>query len=199
MIVAALRLLSALLGVVLLTAVTVAGIAVAVFSVRGGDRSLSYNQLAGWLDLAAFRDTVGIWLDGLESTGSVDIAAALAGVGAVAAGAALVVGAVVPRRERLLILDRSAAGRLAMRRRAAAGALTALVERPREVLDARVRVRPSRHKVGGRASARLDRARSADPAEVRTAAAKSTDGLVGEMSLKLRLHDRIRRRNGRVR
>lgn len=198
MIVAALRLLLALLGIVLLTAVTVTGIAIAISSVQGGDGTLSYSQLAGWLDLAAFRDTVGAWLDGLESRGSVDVAAALAGAGAVAVGAALVVGAVVARRERLLILDRSAAGRLAMRRRTAAGALTALAERPREVLAARVRVRPNRHKVGGRASARLDRARVADPAEVRAAAAKSADGLVGEMSLKLRLHDRIPRRSGRV-
>ena len=194
-----LRALAGLVGTLLLAVLAAAGLAAAVFAIQGGDGTLSLSQLAGLLALDELRDVVGGWLADLQAGGPIAAIAALSGAAAVMLGLGLVVGALVPRRERLLVIERSARGALGARRRAAASALRALAEQPREVLGAKVRVRPRRRGVGGRVRVTLLRARTADAGEVLEAARGTCQPLAEQLSLRLRTGQRAPRRSRGVR
>lgn len=193
-----LRILSRLVGFALLLVLAVGGLAVAVFCIGGGDATLGLANLASLLSLDRLRDTVGPWLESLEADGALAATAALCGLGAVALGIGLLVGALVPRRERLLVIRRADRGDVTARRRAVASALSDLAERPREILGAKAKVRPHRRRAGGRARIKLVRGVGTDE---RAAAAESRRALsdLGEaMSLKLRSVSHRRRHGGRA-
>lgn len=194
-----LRALAGLVGLLLLVVLTAGGLAAAVFSIQGGEGTLSLSQLASLLALDELRDLVGGWLAALQAGGPIAAVAALSGAGAVLLGLCLVVGALVARRERLVVIERSPRGVLGARRRAAAGVLRALAEQPRDVLGAKVRVRPRRRRVGGRGRVTLLRAQTADGSELLTAARAATQPLAEQMSLRLRTRQRVPRHGRRVR
>ncbi len=190
--------LAALVGYLLLGALAVAGIAVAVFCAQGGTASLSPAHAAELLSLGELRDTVGPWLADLEADGPSAAVAAICGAGAVLLGLVLVLGALVPRRDRLFLIEEGTEGRLTARRRALAAALAYLAERPRDVLGAKVRVRPNRRGRGGRARLSLLRSRSQDGSERATEAVAELEHLEGELALRPRVRNRVPRRGGRV-
>ncbi len=198
MIVAVLRFLAALLAAVLLAAIAVGGIVVAIFCLRGDSATLSLDHLAHLLALDDLRDTVGGWLATLEADGPVAALAALCGAGAVLLGIGLIVGALVPRRERLLIISREERGTVAARRRAAAGALASLAERPRDVLKARARIKPNRSRAGGRARLKLVSATHADEHPEAQRARADLERLADSMSLRLASRTSEPRRGGRA-
>lgn len=192
------RVLSRLLGFTLLLVVAIGGLVVALFCLRGGDATLSLTHLASLLSLDGLRDTVGPWLESLEADGPVAALAVLCGLAAVALGIGLLVGALVPRRERLLVIRRADHGDITARRRAAANALSDLAERPREILGARARVRPNRRHPGGRARLKLLRAVGTDERPAAEQSRRELMGLGDAMSLKLESVTRTPRHGGRA-
>lgn len=187
-----------LLGLLLLVTVAVAGIVVAVFCIDGGESGLSPARLAELIGLPELRDSVGGWLGELEAEGSVAIVAALCGVGAMILGALLLLGALVPGRDRLLAIERTERGELSARRRAVAAALGSLAERPRDVISAKVRVRPNRRRTGGKARIKLNRAhRDDETAEAERSRAALTR-LEDQLSLRTGVRVRHPRRGGRA-
>jgi hypothetical protein len=198
MIVALLRFLARLLAVVLLAVIAVGGIVVAVFCLRGDEATLSLSHLCHLLSLDDFAATLGGWLETLEADGPVAALAALCGAGAVLIGLGLIVGALVPRRERLLIISREERGTIAARRRAVGSALGSLAERPRDVLRARARVKPSRGGSGGQARLRLVTATHADERPDAEAARADLDRFADSMSLRLARRVSHPRRGGRA-
>ena len=193
-----LRALAGLVGFVLLLVLVVGGIGVAVFCIEGGEGSLSPAHLASLLSLGDLRDTVGPWLSQLEADGPSAVVAALSGAGAIVLGLALLCGAIVPRRERLLRIESGDQGVLSARRRATAKAIAAVAGRPRDVISAKVRVRPYRRRDGGRACLTLTRPRSRDESETAQRARTELEALAERLSLRLRIRNRSPRRGGRV-
>lgn len=194
-----LRALARLTGFLLLAILAVAGLAVAVFSIQAGTGTLSLAKLSELVRLPGLRDTVGAFLRSLESDGPVAAVAALSGAGAVLLGLALLAGALVPRRERLLVIDGDGGGTLAARRRAAAQAIRALAEQPRDVRRAKARIRPRRTRPGGRLRVTVYRARTADQRGVLQAATQQLRPLSEALSLRVSTRTRVPRRHGRVR
>lgn len=193
------RALAGLVGAVLLAVLAIAGLAVAAFSLGSGDGTWSLPGLAGLVGLPELRDTVGSFLGDLESGGTTDAVAALSGAAAVLLAVVLLTGALVSRRERLLVLSRDGDGTLAARRGALGSAAEALAEQPRNVMAAKAKVRPHRSRAGGRLRLRVDHAKTADSKQVRRAVRERIDGLVNATSLRARVSDRVPRRGARVR
>ena len=198
MIVPVLRFLAALVATLLLAAIAVGGIVVAIFCLRGDSATLSLDHLSHLLALDDLRDTVGGWLAGLEADGPVAALAALCGAAAFLLGIGLLIGALVPGRERLLVISREDRGTIAARRRAAAGALTSLAERPRDVLKARARVKPNRSRPGGRARLKLVSATHADERPDAVDARADLDRLADSLSLSVARRTSEPRRGGRA-
>jgi hypothetical protein len=197
-IVALLRFLARLLAIVLLAVVAVGGIVVAIFCLRGDSATLSLSHLSQLLSLDDFRETLAGWLASLEADGPVAALAALCGAGAVLIGVGLIVGALLPRRERLLIISREERGTIAARRRAAAAALVSLAERPRDVLKAKARIKPNRSRAGGRARLKLVTASHADERPDSAAARSELENFADSMSLRLARRESSPRRGGRA-
>lgn len=189
------RALVRLVSFVLLVVLALAGLTLAVFSISTGTTGPSLGGLADVLSLASLRDTIGSWFAQLEAPGSAAAIAAVCGLGAMLLGLVLLLGVLVPRRERLVTLDSGDQGVLAARRRPLARAATALVEQVRGVSEARVRVRP-RRRAGGRLVVRTSRARSADPDQVKAAASEQLRTLTDPFKLKARIA--VPRRGARV-
>jgi len=166
-----------------------------VFCIGTGTGGPSLAHLASLLHLASFRDTTGDWLSDLEAPGSVATIAGLCGIGAMLLGLLLLVGLLVPRRERLVTLAHDETGTLAARRRPLAQIVTALVEQVRGVTEARVRVR-SRRRGGGRLAVRASRTRPSEPSEVRRTVQEQLAGLTQPFALTTRIE--VPRRGARV-
>lgn len=198
MTVALLRILAAIVGLLLLVAIAVGGVVVAVFCLRGDSATLSLAHLAELLSLDTLRDKVGTFLASLEADGPVAALAALCGVGAVLLGIGLIVGALMPRRESRLIIERDERGTISARRRAVGDALADLAERPREVLRAKARVHPNRSRPGGRARLKLTEAAGTDQRPVAEQSRRELEQLGESLSLKLQRVSRRPRRGGRV-
>jgi len=160
-----------------------------------GTSGPSLGSLARLLDLGSLRDTVGSWLGQLQASGPVAGVAAVCGLGAMLLGLLLLVGILVPRRERLVTLASSEHGTLGARRRPLAQAATALVEQVRGVTEARVRVR-SRRRSGGRLTVRASRTRRVDAAEVQGAVREQLQGVTDPFKLTARVD--VPRRGARV-
>lgn len=162
-----------LVTLLLLVILALVGVAVAVFSLLGGEGGLP--SLAELIALPTVREEVGAFLDSLESDGA-GAPAALAGFGAAIAAVLLILGALLPRGERVAALpssptddgDDEAAppGRLAARRRPLGQMAAALAERVREPESLTLRVRPRRRGVGGKLRIRARLARGGNTAAV---------------------------------
>lgn len=194
----ALRLLAAVLGFLLLVVIAVGGVVVAIFCLRGDSATLSLAHLASLLSLDGLRDKVGPFLTSVEADGPVAVLAALCGVGAMLLGVGLLVGALMPRRERRLIIDRGDRGTISARRRAAGNALADLAERPREVVGAKAKVRPNRSRAGGRARLKLTEAAGTDERPIAEKSRRELTELGEGLSLKLQTVTRRPRRGGRT-
>jgi hypothetical protein len=193
-----LRLLAALLGFLLLVVLAAGGLVVAIFCLRGGTATLSLPHLAELLSLGDLRETVGGWFASLEAEGPAAVLAALCGAGAILLGIGLLIGALVPTRERLLVVERSDRGSLSVRRRAAGSALAALAERPRDVLKAKAKVRPNRNRAGGRARLTLVHADRDDERTAAQRARAQLDELAEQLSLRLQRRLKRPRSGGRA-
>jgi hypothetical protein len=193
-----LRLLAAVVGFVLLVVIAVGGVVVAIFCIRGATATLSLHHLASLLSLPDLRDKVGPFLSSLEADGPVAALAALCGAGAILLGIGLLVGALMPRRERILVVERSDRGTIAARRRAVGNALADLAERPREVIGAKAKVSPNRKRTGGRARLKLTEAAGTDERPKAEQARTDLKDLASALSLKLQTSSRRPRRGGRT-
>jgi hypothetical protein len=193
-----LRVLARIVVLVLLVMLSLGGFAVAVFSIQGGDRPLSLPGLAEQVLLPEAEDDVGGYLARLEAPGPLAKRSALAGAGAVLAGALLLLGLLAPRRERLVVFDEGARGRLAARRRPLAGAAEALAGQVRGVTDARARVRPPGRVRGGQLRVRVSRRRSHQDREVEERVQGALAPLVAAAPVRPRVEARAAKRGARV-
>lgn len=193
-----LRALARLVTFLLLSILAVCGLAIAVFSI-GGVRSGNFNLpgLARLVHLGGLRDQVGELLHDLEGPGSVAGITALCGAGAVALGLLLLVGALWPRRERLVILDRSEGGTLAARRRVLSRVAAVLAEQTRGVTATKVKVRPARRR-GGRVAVRADYSRTQQPQDVRQRVQLALAPLTEAFGLRTRITPRLGQHRRRV-
>lgn len=194
----ALRALARLITLVLLVALAVAGGATALFSVQGGDDPLSLASLAGLLRLPELRDTVGAYLDQLEADGPLAKVSALAGVGVVVGSVLLLIGALAPRRERLLVLDEGGEGRIAARRRPFEQLAVAAV-RDGEATEARARLRVQRGGRSGRLGLRLAHPRNEPPGTVTERASRTLAPLITPFRVEPRIEAKVAGKGARVR
>lgn len=192
------RLLTRLLGILLLALLALAGLAAAVFCIQSGHGTVSLPSLASDLHLADLRGTIATFLHRLEARGPSATVAALSGGGAILLGIVMI-ASLVPRRERLIVLSESENGVIAARRRVLAQAATALARQPRMVTGARARARPSRRKAGGRLRVRVDQSGDSPNAEVTRAVIAALQPLSESLPLRVRVRARKRRPAGRVR
>jgi hypothetical protein len=193
-----LRVLARIVVLVLLVALSLVGLAVAVFSIQGGDRPLSPPGLAEQALLPEAEDEVGGYLGQLEAPGPLAKRSALAGAGAVLAGILLLLGVLAPRRERLVVFHEGAQGRLAARRRPLAGAAEALAVRVRGVTTAKARVRPPGRMRGGELRMRVSRRRDQQDREVEQRVHGALAPLVGPARVRPRVEARAGKRGARV-
>jgi hypothetical protein len=184
------RALARLVGTLLLIVLAVGGIVVAVFCIPGDEETLSLPHLASLLHLDELRSTIGGWFEGLEASGPDAALAALCGLGAIALGLLLLIGAIVPGRDRLLTLDEAEEGRLTAQRRPTQKALESLAERPGDVLAAKARVRPHRTGRGGRASLVLTKTKTTDETPRGERARADLQDLEQSLDLTVSTHDR---------
>jgi hypothetical protein len=193
-----LRAATRLVTFALLAALAACGLAIAVFSI-GWSRTGDFNLpgLARLVHLADLRDQVGEMLHDLAANGPVAGIAALCGLAAVALGILLLVGALWPRRERLVILERSGEGTLAARRRVLGRVATTLAEQTRGVTATKVKVRPGRRH-GGRLTVRADYSRSQQPQDVRQRTQLALAPLTDAFGLRARVQPRLGQRARRV-
>ena len=192
-----LRALLRLVTFVLLVVLAVAGLAAAVFSIQGGTGGLSLPKLAEYAQLPAVRDRTGDLLSAVEASGGVARYSLLAGALAVLLGLLLLVAALVPRRERLVELERGDDGTLNARRRPLAQAARALVEPARGVTEAKVRAR-ARRRGGGTLRVRALRTRPAQDAAIRASIAERLQPLTQPFKLKTTVRVREAHRGARV-
>ncbi|GAC1525195.1 MAG: hypothetical protein NVS2B6_12320 [Thermoleophilaceae bacterium] len=191
------RALVRLVSFVLLLALATSGLAIAVFSIEGGKTGLSAQGLAKLVHLPQLRQTVAHFLHALEAGGSIALVALAAGLGAILLGLVLLVGVVVPRRERLLELSNDGAGRISARRRPLAQVARALIEPAKGLTEASVSVRPRRSS-GGRVRVSAAHTRSARPADVEGEARRRLEGLTGEFKLRARIRTHPASGSGRA-
>lgn len=184
-----LRALVRLVTFVLLVALAVAGLATAIFSL-GGSGDLSIPGLADLAGLPELEDETGRLLGALEADGSIALRSALAGLAAIALGVLLLVGALAPARERLLVLDKRDEGTLAARRRPLSQAAGTLVEQPRGVSAAKVKLRPSRGERGGTITIKAAHPATADPAQIEREATAAVGPLAEAFELRTRVRPR---------
>lgn len=184
------RLLARVVSFLLLVALALIGLAVAV-------SAIDPSAVTGRIGLHDLRDSVGGWFDDLEASGPVAVASALGGGAAILLGLVLLVGLLVPRRERLVRLDTTSHGTLSARRRPLAQVATHLVEQTRGVAQARVKVRP-RRRTGGRLRVRAERPRPAPASETKAAISSQLEDLTGPFKLKASVQTRVGDRGSRV-
>lgn len=154
------------LGFLLLALIALVALAAAIFEIQGGRDTVSLAHLATLIHLPDLRHYVGVYLGRLEAPGPTAGVSLAAGIGAVVLGLALLGGALIPARQRIVTLASDDAGRVAARRRALNHAAAALAEQPDDVAEARARVRPRRRRAGGRLRLRATRYPDADRKEV---------------------------------
>lgn len=152
------RLLARIVALLLLIALAVAGLAIAVFSIQDGTNELSPANLAEIAGFAGLRDSVADLLGAVEADGPLALLSALAGLGTIALGVILLIGALAAPTERTFEGDDSADGRIAARPRPLAKAAGMLAEQVRGVTRAKASARPSRG--GGSISVRAIHGRS---------------------------------------
>ncbi len=182
----------------LLAALAACGLAIAVFSI-GWSRTGDFNLpgLARLVHLGDLRDQVGELLRDLTGKGPVAGITVLLGLAAIVLGLLLLVGALWPRRERLVILERAGEGTLAARRRPLSRIAGALAEQTRGVTTTRVRVTPGRRR-GGRLVVRADHSRIQKPQDVRQRTRLALAPLTEAFGLRARVRPRLGQDRSRV-
>jgi hypothetical protein len=194
-----LRAVARFVVLVLLVALALAGLAVAVFSIQGGDKPLSLPGLAQHLRLTEVEETVGDYFDRLEAEGPLAKTSALVGAGAVLAGVLLLLGTFAPRRERFITLDDGeAAGTLRARRGTLAGVAEALAEQARGVTEAKARVRPRSRLRNGQLRLTVSHTRNHQEHEVKERVRSAVSPLVESSGLKPSVEAKVGRRGARV-
>jgi len=193
-----LRALARLVTFVLLLALAVAGGAAALFSIQAGEDPLSLASLAGLLRLAELRDTVGDYLDQLEADGPLASISLLAGAGAVVASLLLLIGALAPRRERLLVLEEGDEGRIAARARPFEQLAAAAVRRG-GATDARARLRVQRGGRSGRLGLRLAHPRNEPASALTERASAELAPLLTPFRVEPRIEAKVADKGARVR
>jgi Family of unknown function (DUF6286) len=196
--IALLRAVARLVTFVLLAVLAACGLAVAVFSI-GWSRTGEFNLpgLARLVHLGDLRDQVGELLHDLAGPGPVAGITALCGVAAIALGLLLLVGALWPGRERLVILERSDVGTLAARRRVLGRVASALVEQTRGVTATKVKVKPGRRR-GGYLAIRADHSRTQERQDVRQRIQLALAPLTEAFGLRTRVNPRLGQHGRRV-
>jgi len=192
-----LRLLVRVLAFLLLLALALTGAAAAVFSIQGDQEPVSHHRLAALLKLPEARDAIAGWFAQIGADGPVAVIALACGLGAILLGLLLALGVLVPRRERLVALERRDGGTLAARRRPLANAARSLAEGARGVTEVKVRARP-RRRAGGTLRVRAQRSRHADAAGARQALEEQLRPLTEPFGLRARVSSRIGGRGARV-
>lgn len=171
-----------IVALVVLPVLAVVALGAAVAAVAGGRRTADAAEALGVT--AAWR-SVGDALAG----GAVDERTlALVGAGALAGGLVLLVGVLVPRRERDLPLQDDET--LAVRRRAIRQAVGHLAGGVNGVADARVRVRARRLRSGGRLRIRAARVARADASTVVPAVGARVRPVADALGLRTRVRGR---------
>ena len=186
----AIRALGRLLTLLLLVALALAGLTVAIFSIGSDDSTVSLTALAGYLRLPALSDTVGGWLDDLETGGDVAWWSVLGGAIAILIGLLLLVAHLLPRRERLVVLEQSPVGTLAARRRPLAQAAATLTERQRGVLAVKSRVRTRRFGTD-RLSVQATRAATSSAADVEQRTGTAIAPMADDFGLRTRVRSKV--------
>jgi len=186
-----LRALVRVVAFLLLVLLALLGLAVALAAIAPG-------VAADFVGLPQVRDAVGGWLGDLERGGRVPVIGLLVALGAVVVGLLLLVGALVPRRERLVTLRSTPHGRLGARRRALAQVARALAEQARGVTEAKVKVKP-RRRGGGRLRVTAARPRPVAAKEAKRGVAAELAGLTKPFRLKARIRSRAGARGARTR
>jgi hypothetical protein len=192
------RALVRLIALVLSATLSVAGLAVAVFSAQGATSPLSLPSLARHLRLDDLQVSTGVFLADLQAAGPVAKVAALAGAGAVMLGLLLLFGVLARRRERLVVLRSDDEGTIAARPRALGQAAVTLGEQARDVLHAKAKATPKRHGTGGRLRLTAYHAQSSDGTGATSASRDRVRALAESFSLGVRVRSRVPRRGARV-
>lgn len=193
-----LRTLAKLVTMALLIALSLSGLAIAIFSI-GGTASGDFNLpgLARLVHLPQLRADIGELLTRLETPGSVAGISALCGLGTVVIGVLLLLGVFLGRRERLAVLEESGEGTIAARPRALGRAVAALAEQARGVTASKVKVGVGRH---GRAKIGIQAAHShtESPQDVRTRAGAAVAPLTDAFAVRTNIHPKVATREPRV-
>lgn len=185
-----LRLLVRVVSFLLLLGLALLGLAVALSAIAPG-------TAADLVGLPRLRDSVGTWFDDLKGDGPLAAASLIGGAAATLLGILLLVGLLVPRRERLVKLRDTEHGPLAARRRALAAVARSLTEQTRGVTEAKVKVKP-RRRGGGRVRIRAARPRPADGRTVERSIASELETLTGPFRLKSSVRTRAGAGGARV-
>ena len=191
------RLLVRVLAFVLLLALALVGLAAAVFAIQGDEETLSFHNLASLTGLPEARDAMAGWFQQIGASGPAAVVALICGIGAILLGVVLILGVLVPRRERLVALDLLDTGALTTRRRPLAGAAQTLVEQARGVTEAKVRARP-RRRSGGTLRVRAERTRHTDATQARQDVEERLKPLTEPFGLRTKVAIRVSARGPRV-
>lgn len=149
-------------------------------------------------ELTALRETAGEYLGQLEAGGPVALVSLLAGLLAVLAGLLLLVGALAPAREPLVVADEGRDGRLAARRRPLGQMAEALVAGVRGVTATKARVRPARKGRGGRLNVSASHTRSESGADIQRETVAALAPLADGFGLRTRVRPRAADSGSRV-
>lgn len=182
----------------LLTALALAGLVVAVFSVQGDSSTLSLPGLVRTAHLDDLHASVGGLLANLQADGPTAKIAALAGVGAIVVGMLLLLGVLGRRRPRVVIIRTDADAMVSARPRAVGQAAIALGERSADVLHVKAKTRPRRRGAGARMCLTAYHAQSTDRARATESTRAAVQALAESLSLRVRVRGRVPRRHARV-
>jgi hypothetical protein len=180
------RAVTRVVAFVVLPLLAVVAVAIAVAATIGENRTRDLADQSGLTD--AWRE-VGPFLDRTAPSG--DTAAVLAAIGAVLLGVVLLIGALAPTRERELPLADGTD--LRIRRRALRSALQSLTGRVLGTTAAKVRVRPRRHRAGGRLDVQVTRTPRADPDAIRATLDERLGPLAGAFALRTKVRSAVGR------
>jgi hypothetical protein len=195
---ALLRIFARLVTLALLVALSLCGLAIALFAI-GWTASGDFNLpgLAKLVHLPQLRTDVGDLLRRLEASGSVAGVAALCGLGALVIGLVLLLGIAFGRRGRLAILEKNDDGILAARPRVLGRVAGAMAEQARGVTATKVKVRVGRRgavRIGVQAShSRADR-----PQEVQTQTSAALAPLTETFQIRAQVHPKVAKHEPRV-
>lgn len=186
-----LRAIARLAGVLLMIVLALAGLAVALYCLDAAVH-LGSARPDRLLHLPAVRTDVGEYLDDLAAPGPIAGVSLLCGLVAMALGAVLLAGVLVPRRQRLVLLERNdEVGTLAARPAALRDMARALAESaPGATSVSRPRVRRSGRLRAGRLSVTASRGRNHDAQEVQNAVTDQLRPLTEPFHVRSRVHVR---------